>query len=101
MKTIRLRGTQVGFPDACLVCLGVPQQKFTMERTFFQGRRSRLLQLSIPLCHRHLNIAARKTLFQAWCERYSPVGEPWLVDLFSLGFSCPGLIPVLLPCCSM
>jgi hypothetical protein len=62
----------VNFPDACMVCLGVPHKEYVLERTFIYGRRNVLLRLPVPLCYEHYRIASSKSKVQVWCERISP-----------------------------
>ncbi len=73
-RIIRLRGTHVDFPQACLVCLGYPHDQARIERTFTYGRNSLLVQLTIPLCYHHHKHATQKSKVQAFCERISPWG---------------------------
>lgn len=73
MKSIQLHGTQVRFPDICLICLGQRYKEHKMESTFVYGRRSMVLSLMIPLCQTHYKVASSKSRVQVWCERLAPI----------------------------
>lgn len=61
--TIRVRGTQVNFPQLCVVCGKYAQKTGEVHKTFDFKNRSVEVRLSIPLCYTHEAYADRGSRF--------------------------------------
>jgi hypothetical protein len=60
-KVIRIQGRQVKFPPVCVICFQTSKKVFDLERTFTYGRRSILINLAVPMCEEHFNLASTKS----------------------------------------
>ncbi len=56
---IRLRGTKIQFPQGCVVCGQPADCDYPLERTLSYGSRSVTIQLPVPMCAAHYDLAVQ------------------------------------------
>lgn len=74
MRSIRFYGQQIKFSPVCVCCLQPVHKEYNIDRTFYYGRNSILLQLPVPLCQQHYQKAITQSPAQIWCERIGLAG---------------------------
>ena len=83
MRSIRFYGQHIKFSPVCVCCLQPVHKEYNIDRTFYYGRNSILLQLPVPLCQHHYQKAATQSPAQIWCERLGLTGA----GVFGIGVS--------------
>jgi len=86
MRTIKFYGQQIKFPDACVCCMRPVHHEHKLEKTFYYGKQSILMELPVPMCHQHYEQATTRSPAQVTCERIGIAGggAVWIIVAWAL-----------------
>ncbi len=86
MRTIKFYGQQIKFPAACVCCMRPVHDEHKLEKNFFYGKQSILVELPVPMCRQHYEQATTRSPAQVTCERIGIAGggAVWIIVAWAL-----------------